>query len=96
MSTVIPAVSKKIGYQNSKLQLDNGLSRSFCECDRTLMKFLNDEQLTARATKHPAEKCVPGYANDIECCQYNKHFWAHFNPDRSCCGPDGVKEVGSC
>ena len=79
-----------------KLQLGDGPSRSFCECDRALMKFLNDEELTAEATEYPAEQCVPGNANELECCQHDTHFWAHYNPQRSCCGPDGVKELGSC
>merc|ERR1712176_1204744 len=74
----------------------NGSSRSFCECDRKLMKFLNDEQLTAVATEYPAGKCQPGNANKLECCQYDTHFWAHYNPERSCCGRDGVKENGDC
>ena len=66
------------------------------------MKFINyvDYRATAiaysYATEYPAEQCEPGNANELKCCQYKTYFWEHYNPERSCCGPDGVLGIGTC
>ena len=66
------------------------------------MKFLSNKSFSkfepkdSLATDYQAGRCIPGTVNDLECCQHNVYFWAHYNPDRSCCGPDGVKALGDC
>lgn len=76
----------------------DGPWRSFCECDRSLMKYLKLAP-AMQNSDFPADQCVPRNSNGGgpgECCQYDTHFWVHYNPNSSCCGPDGVQSIGSC
>jgi len=70
-------------------------NRAFCECDRTLINTL--VALTPMASQTPASQCSGnGGHGGLACCNWNTHRWAAYNENNSCCGDDGVKEIGLC
>ena len=74
--------------------LADGDSRALCECDRRLMKTLKSAQPVS--SSYPSEQCVATGGDSLECCLHDSFTWTAYNPFHSCCGQDGVKEIGSC
>ena len=70
-------------------------SRPICECDRVLVTFLYN--VKPKHDNYDADYCVKSYtSSDDRCCQWDKFLFASYNPDKSCCGEDGVQEAGTC
>jgi len=71
-------------------------NRAFCECDRILINKLAT-QTSPMASQTEASRCTArGGHGDLTCCNWNRHRWAAYNENNSCCGDDGVKEIGLC
>jgi hypothetical protein len=77
-------------------------NRAFCECDRILINTLATSSPLSKPI--PTSQCVanggnggaPGGNGGLTCCNWNTHYWAAYNANNSCCGEDGIKEIGSC
>jgi len=71
-------------------------NRAFCECDRILINKLAT-QTSPMASQTEASRCTArGGQGGLTCCNWNRHRWAAYNENNSCCGDDGVKEIGLC
>jgi len=77
-------------------------NRAFCECDRILINTLATSTPLARPI--PESQCTangggvaPGGGHGgLTCCNWNTHHWAAYNENNSCCGNNGVKDIGLC
>jgi len=81
-------------YDESE-KICRGENRALCECDLALMTHLK----TAEPYKgdFDATTCVAAeHQVMLECCNWQQHYWAAYNPDRQDCDElEGVKEAGS-
>jgi len=77
-------------------------NRALCECDRILINTLATSSPLSRPI--PTSQCTssanggaPGGGHGgLTCCNWNTHHWAAYNENNSCCGDNGVKDIGLC
>ena len=71
-------------------------SRSICECDRKLVNFLAGS--AGEHNNYGAELCVKAQSTDVraKCCLFDNFMYQSYNPDKFCCGANGVKKIGFC
>jgi len=70
-------------------------NRAFCECDLALITYLKTAQPVN--TTFDATTCsAADHQSELECCNWQQHYWAAYNPDHHECDTiDGLKQVGS-
>ena len=87
---------KKKQRLNSPLENSTAESRPLCECDLALISFLYNA--SASFTNYDGSLCMKANSGGPkgQCCNWDSFFYAHYNPDKSCCGSNGVQTAGTC
>ena len=91
---------KKVKQKSLNLLANSSTeSRPVCECDYALISQLVDADPNSIYVGYDASNCIKNpnpSTTTTQCCNWNNYFYAHYNPDKYCCGETGIKTIGNC